>query len=189
MLVLERVECSPFTLFNQLRQISPRCRTYVDSHSLACWETNILHLGNVLGSLHVGSVTSSTENDGNLSVWVDIVGSNESTGRVVDQGRELSPDVLDSSQQMRSFRGGDTTHETLEGVREHGGDVSALDVGGTETFSPPDQLSVVNSLLPTKSAVFWNFPIDPAYEQGYENCTISLEFPLASSLEMGIDSR
>ena len=93
--MLERIECSPFTLLGQLCvQSTAADKSYVDSHSLTRWETDLRHLGDVLGSLHVGSVTTSTENDGNLGVWVDIVGSDESTGRVVDQSSELCPDVL-----------------------------------------------------------------------------------------------
>jgi hypothetical protein len=77
--VLERVECSPFT---------------VDSHALFRWQTDIVHLGDVFGSLHVGGITSGTEDDGNLGVWVDIVGRDEGTGSVVDEGSEFCLDIL-----------------------------------------------------------------------------------------------
>lgn len=78
-LVLERIECSPFT---------------VDSHALLGWKANTVHLGDVLRSLHVGGIASSTKDDGNLGVWVDIVGRNEGTGRVVDECSELCLNVL-----------------------------------------------------------------------------------------------
>lgn len=78
-LVLKRVERSPFA---------------VDGHTGSAWKTNRVHLGDVLGCLHVGRVTSGTENDRNLGVRVDVVGGDKGTGGIVDQGGKLAWDVL-----------------------------------------------------------------------------------------------
>jgi len=105
-------------------------RTYVDGHALLGGKSNLGHLGNVLGSLHVCSVTSSSENNGNLGVWIDIIGSNQSTGSIVDERGKLGRDL-----------------ESLEGIHKHGSDISAFNVGCAETFSPSDQFSVVDPVL------------------------------------------
>lgn len=52
------------------------------------------HLGNSLGRLHVSGITARTEDDGNLGIGIDVVGGNESTGGVVDQGNQLGGDIL-----------------------------------------------------------------------------------------------
>lgn len=52
------------------------------------------HLGNSLGRLHVSGITAGTEDDGNLGIGIDVVGGNESTGGVVDQGNQLGGDIL-----------------------------------------------------------------------------------------------
>jgi len=104
--------------------------THVDGHALLGGKSDFRHLGNVLGSLHVGSITSSTKDNGNLGVWIDIVGSNQSTGRIVDQSGQLGGDL-----------------ESLEGIHKHGSDISAFNVGCAETFGPSNQFSMVDPVL------------------------------------------
>jgi hypothetical protein len=78
-------------------------RTHVDGHVLLGSQTQLVHLGNVSGLLHVGSVTSGTKDTGNLGVRVDIVGSDQGTGGVVNQGGHLATDVLRRQEQRRSI--------------------------------------------------------------------------------------
>jgi hypothetical protein len=131
-LVLERVECSPFTLKSAMIFQGRMQWTHVDGHALLGGKSNFRHLWDILGSLHVGSITSSTEDNGNLGVWIDIVGSDQSTGSIVDERSQLGWDL-----------------ESLEGSHKHGSDVSAFNVGCAETFGPSDQFSVVNPVLGT----------------------------------------
>jgi len=71
------------------------CRsTHVDRHTGAARQSDGRHLGDVLRGLHVCSVTTGTEDDGDLGVGVDVVGRNKSTGRVIDKGGELTRDIL-----------------------------------------------------------------------------------------------
>lgn len=79
MLMFERVECSPLA---------------VDSHTGSLGQSESAHLGYVLRGLHVCSVASSTKDDSDLCVWVNVVGGDEGSGGVVDQGSELNGDIL-----------------------------------------------------------------------------------------------
>ena len=96
MLVLERIECSPFTLIDISSDsfLHSRITTHVDSHTLSVGQTDFFHLGNAFTSLHIRSVTSSTENDGDLGVGIDVVGRDQSTGGIVDQSDKLGLDIL-----------------------------------------------------------------------------------------------
>jgi len=51
--------------------------------------------------------------------------------------------------QCRAYFEPGYTHKSLERVREHGRDVSSLDVGGAEALGPSNELSVVDPLLAT----------------------------------------
>jgi hypothetical protein len=104
--------------------------TYVDGHALLGGKSNFRHFGDILGSLHVCSVTSGTKDNGNLGVWIDIVGSDQSTGSIVDERSKLSGDL-----------------ESLEGIHKHGSDISAFNVGCAETFGPSDKFTVVDPVL------------------------------------------
>ena len=92
-LVLEGVERSPFTLRISKNQYI-RCSTHVDRHTGAARQSDGRHLRDVLRGLHVCSVTTGTEDDGDLGIGVDVVGRNKSTGRVIDKGGELTRDIL-----------------------------------------------------------------------------------------------
>jgi hypothetical protein len=101
MLVLERIECSPFTLSSAI----PLSLTHIDGHALLGRQSHVRHLGNVLCSLHVCGITSCTEDDGNLGVWVDIVGCDEGTGSIVDQRSKFCPySLLVSSVRLLTYQ-------------------------------------------------------------------------------------
>lgn len=70
MLVVKRVECSPFALPSAFILKEP---AHVDSHSRILWQAHGFHFGDVPASLHVCRITTSTENDGNLGVGIDVV--------------------------------------------------------------------------------------------------------------------
>lgn len=73
---------------------SPQAATHVDSHTLFRLQPNIIHLGDIPGSLHVSSITTRTEDNGDLGVWVDVVGGNQSTGGIVDQSQKFGVNIL-----------------------------------------------------------------------------------------------
>lgn len=67
---------------------------HVDSHVLLLGQPNVCELGNVFGSLHVRGIAASAEDYSDTGRRVDIVGGDESTGRVVDQGSEFGANSL-----------------------------------------------------------------------------------------------
>ena len=75
------------------------CSTHVDRHTSAARQSDGRHLRDVLRGLHVRSIAAGTEDDGDLGVGVDVVGRDEGTGRVVDEGGKLTRDVLMSDLQ------------------------------------------------------------------------------------------
>jgi len=97
-LVLEGVERSPFTLRISKNQYI-RCSTHVDRHTGAARQADGRHLRDVLRGLHVRSVATGSEDDSDLGVGVDVVGRDEGTGRIVDEGGKLTRDVLMSDLQ------------------------------------------------------------------------------------------
>lgn len=79
---------------------------------------------------HVGGVAAGSKDDGHLSIGVEVVGSNQSTGRVVDEGRELDRDVV-----------------LEEGLAEELGAVDTLDSRVAETLGPSDEDTMVDLVL------------------------------------------
>ena len=100
--------------------------------------------------LHISRVTSSTEDDGDLGVGVDIVGSDQGTSGIVDQGGHLGSDVLRASkgneergirQVLRRARFRSLmTDVFLQRLFKHGSDIVSLHIGSSESLGPPDEL-------------------------------------------------
>jgi hypothetical protein len=80
---------------------------------------------------HVSSVASGSEDDSHLGVGVEVVGRDEGTGGVVDEGRESDGNVV-----------------LFESGAEELSAVDALDSGVAETLGPTDEDTVVDLVLP-----------------------------------------
>lgn len=115
MLVLKRVKRAPLA---------------VDGHFLLGVQTHLGELGDVLGSLHVRGIASRAEDTGDARLGVDVVGSDERTGRVVDKGGELG-----------------AYSKLLKRFGEERGDVFTFDACGAKALGPADKLAVVDALL------------------------------------------
>lgn len=103
---------------------------HVDSHFLVIGHVQVFNLGNLSGVLHVGSVTTRSENNGNLGVGVDIVACNQGTRRVIDQGSHLGRDVV-----------------LFQRLFKHLRNILTLNTGSSETLGPSDQFTVVDTFL------------------------------------------
>lgn len=71
-----------------------RLGTHIDGHTLALGQPNMSHLGDVLRRLHISRIAARTKDHGDLGVWIDVVGRNEGTGSVVDNGQEFCANFL-----------------------------------------------------------------------------------------------
>lgn len=66
----------------------------VDGHFRIRVQSQILDLSNLTHTLHIRRITSRPENDSDLGTRVDVVGGDEGSGGVVDEGGQLNGDLL-----------------------------------------------------------------------------------------------
>lgn len=130
-------------------------RTYpfaVDAHFGIHVNPTVCNFRNALDPLHVRSITTSPKDDGDLGSWIHIVRRDERPSRVVDQSRQLNAKLLQYLllNITATPESGKWTDVFFERFPKHPGDVLPFRVRGSETFSPPYKLPVVNPVLPEK---------------------------------------
>lgn len=81
----------------------------VDGHLLVVRKSESLHLGDVTDGLHVSGVTAGSEDDGDFGSGVDVVGSDQGSSGVVDEGGEGNGNVLGEQREMEVGESGNVS--------------------------------------------------------------------------------
>ncbi len=90
----------------------------------------MLDFGDILDVFHVGSVTARTKDTCDPGLVVDVVGSNQRTSGIVDNGNHLDGKLV-----------------LIERLAEHGSAITAFGVGVAESFGPSYEPTVVDLVL------------------------------------------